>query len=67
MKLEPGEFEVVCLDRQGFDLARFAVGSFKEAKRRAKLLLRDPEYSGECGKSEVLNAKGECIVDYFAD
>jgi len=59
------DYEIVVLDRAGYDLVRYSVGSIKEGKIRAKQLLADPEYTGELGKVEILDNMGICLLDFF--
>ena len=62
-----GPYTVVCLDKEGFTLQEWEWDTLPDANRAAKRMLTDPDYIGDVGKSEVRNAAGECIADYFAD
>jgi len=55
------------LDKEGFTLQEWEWDTLPEAKSAAKRMLTDPDYIGDVGKSEVRNAAGECIADYFAN
>ena len=62
-----GPYTVVCLDKEGFTLQEWEWDTLPEAKSAAKRMLTDPDYIGDVGKSEIRNAAGECIADYFAN
>lgn len=67
MRLENGEYAVVCLDADGYEVSSpSAFDSVKEAKRRAKANLSSDELkSAGMVKTEVRDSKGECVADYF--
>jgi hypothetical protein len=67
MKLENGEYAVVCLDSDGYEVGSpTACDSAKDAKKRAKSLLGSNELKAAgMVKTEVRDSKGECVADYF--
>jgi hypothetical protein len=65
MRLEPREYEVVALDHDGYHLARQVVGSCREGRRRAALLLADPEYARQITRVEIRDANANCVADIF--
>jgi hypothetical protein len=67
MRIEPGEYEIVVLDCEGFDIHRIVDSPLRIAKERAKRHLNDPEYVTGVGKVEVRNYNGECVADYFPE
>ena len=68
MKLEKGEYAVVALDADGYEITAGAVrATRKEAKKKARWMIEDAELvASGLHKTEVRNATGECLDDFFA-
>ena len=66
MIIDKGEYAVLALDAEGFELYSRTEENLKEAKRRAKRILDDPEMA-DVHKVEVCDWKGECVADFFRD
>ena len=66
MRLETGEYEVVSLDADGYELGRMTSDTLKDAKYHAKLRIVEEEViAAGMVKIEIRNDKGECLADFF--